>query len=62
MDTGKKWWAITVVAAFASVISFFQVNSYKADLLRLNTLWLVAGIVIGLFAVYALVKAVKNMN
>lgn len=62
MDTGTKWWIITVVAAFASVISFFQVNSYKADLLGLNTLWLVAGIVIGLFAVYSLVKAVKNMN
>lgn len=28
----KTYWLLTVIFAFASVISFFQINSYYADL------------------------------
>lgn len=42
------FWVLTVITAFASVISFFQINSYRADINHLNGFWTVSGIVFGL--------------
>jgi len=57
MNKGKWFWAIGAVLAFASVISFFQINSYFADQHKLNTVWLVAGIICGLGALVLAYKA-----
>lgn len=56
--TQSKWWISTVVFAFASVISFFQINSYWADQHNFNGIfgWLGIGIVTGLIAIYSLYK------
>lgn len=60
--TTKKWFALTAVSAFASVISFFQINSHWADQNNFNGLfgWLGIGVVTGLVAVFSLYKAVKS--
>lgn len=60
--TTKTWWGITVVFAFASVISFFQINSYWADQHHFNGIagWLGIGIVTGLIAVFGLYNVSKN--
>lgn len=60
----KTWFALTAVFAFASVISFFQINSYWADRHRFNGFlgWLGVGIVAGIIAVYCLVKTAINSN
>lgn len=52
----KKWSVLMVLSAFASAISFFQVNSYFADKHNFNTVFTVAGIVLGLFASFSLYK------
>jgi hypothetical protein len=62
LTPGKKWFIITAVLAFLSVISFFQVNSYWADQNSFNTGWKIIGGIFGLGAVYSLFKAVKNSN
>lgn len=52
----KKWSVLMVLSTFASVISFFQVNSYFADKHSLNGLFTFSGIVLGLFAMFSLYK------
>ena len=61
MNLTRKWFGLMVVFAFASVISFFQINSYQADLNHMNGLvgWLGIGIVLGLVAVFCLWKVTK---
>lgn len=55
---GNPWYGWMVIAAFVSVISFFQINSYWADKNNFNGLfgWLGIGIVAALFAVFFLYK------
>ena len=54
MTRQKKYWTVLVVLAFASIISFFQINSYWSDKNNFNGLigWLGIGIVLGLGAIY----------
>ena len=61
MSTAKKWFALMAIFAFASIISFFQINSYWADKHNFNGLfgWLGIGIVSGLVAVFCLSKVAK---
>lgn len=60
----KKWFGLMSVFAFASVISFFQINSWWSDQNKFNGLfgWLGLGIVFGLVAVFCLSKVVKSSN
>ena len=61
MSTAKKWFALMAIFAFASVISFFQINSAWADEHNFNGIlgWLGLGILFGLVAVYCLYKVAK---
>jgi FtsH-binding integral membrane protein len=56
MSPAKKWFAFMTVFAFASVICFFNVNSYFADKHRINALFIVFGILFAILAVYGLKK------
>lgn len=60
----NPWYGFMVIAAFASIISFFQINSYWADKNNFNGLfgWLGIGIVSGLAAVFFLWKANKTSS
>lgn len=58
--TTNKWWIVTVVSAFASVISFFQVNSAWADAHHFNAGWVFIGIATGLAACYSLYKVSRD--
>lgn len=60
--SASKWFIFMAVFAFASVISFFQINSYAADKHHLNSLFVVLGIVAGMVAVFGLTKVIKNSN
>lgn len=60
MTRQRKFWAATVVLAFASVVSFFHINSYVADKNGLNGVFTVAGIVLALVAAGCLYKGVIN--
>lgn len=53
------WMIITVIFAFISVVSFFQVNSAWADAHHFNTGWKVIGAVTGLVAIFCLYKTAK---
>jgi hypothetical protein len=57
----KRWFGTMVAFAFASVISFFQINSYWADQHNFNGFfgWLGIGIVTGLVAAFCLYKVNK---
>jgi amino acid transporter len=57
----KKWFALMAVCGFASVISFFQINSYWADMNNFNGFfgWLGIGIVFGLAAIFCYTKVSK---
>jgi len=57
----RRWFGFMVVFAFASVISFFQINSYWADQNNFNGFFgfLGIGIVFGLAAVFCLMKVAK---
>lgn len=61
MSTAKKWFALMAIFAFASIISFFQINSAWADEHNFNGIfgWLGLGILFGLVAVYCLYKVAK---
>jgi hypothetical protein len=59
MNLTRKWFGLMCVFAFASVISFFQINSYWADQNHFNTGWLIIGIVTGLCAIGCLYKVNK---
>lgn len=60
----SQWFMFMTVFAFASVISFFQINSYWADQNDFNGLkgWLGIGIVTGLVATFGLYKASQKSN
>jgi hypothetical protein len=62
LSPAKKWFAAMVVLAFASVISFFQVDSAWADANNFNTGLKIAGTVLGLGAIFSLFKVTKNSN
>lgn len=62
MSTAKKWFLGMVIFAFASAISFFQINSYWADQHHFNGGWLAIGIVLGSVAVFCLTKVIRNSN
>lgn len=54
---GNPWFGLSVITAFAGMISYFQINSYSADKHHLNGFWLVTGIVFTLVAGYCMYKA-----
>jgi hypothetical protein len=60
----EKWFIFMTVFAFASVISFFQINSYWADKHHFNGFfgWLGLGIVFGLIAIFGLYKVNKTSS
>lgn len=60
--TTKKWYLLMTVAAFISVISFFQINSFWADNHKFNGIagWLGIGILFGLVAIYCLIMVNKK--
>jgi len=62
--TTKQWFAVMTLFAFASVISFFQIDSYWADQNNFNGFfgWLGIGIVTGMVAVFCLLKVSKNSS
>lgn len=51
------WFTLTAISAFIAMISYFQINSYKADLHKLNGFWLIMGIVFTLGALFFIWKA-----
>lgn len=59
MNLTRKWFLIMCGFAFASVISFFQINSAFADKHNANTVFLIAGIVLGVAAIFCLLKVIK---
>ncbi len=56
----KLFWKLAGVFGFASFISFFQINSAAADKHHLNTVWIIAGIALGLAAVFSMYQAFQN--
>lgn len=53
----NPWYIGAVAAAFISIISFFQIDSARADKNNLNGFWLVVGIVFIVGAAVLLYKA-----
>jgi len=58
----KKYWTGLVIAAFISIISFFQIGSYWADTHNFNGGWTIIGIAFGLAALFCLYKVRQNSN
>ena len=60
----KQWFIFMTVFAFASVISFFQIDSYWADEHNFNGIdgWLGIGLATGLLAIFGLYKASQKSN
>jgi len=58
----KPWFIFTSVFAFASLLSFFQINSYWADQHNFNGLfgWLGLGILFGIIAIFGIYKTSKH--
>lgn len=56
----EKWFIAMTVLAFASVISFFHIDSYVADKNDINWLFWVLGIVLGIGAIFCLSKVAKQ--
>lgn len=57
----NTWWALTVGFGFASMISFFQINSAWADAHKFNGIfgWTGLGIIFGLIAIYSMYQVSK---
>lgn len=53
-------WYVTVVAAFLSFIMFIHIDSAIADQYKLNTFFIVTGIVFALVAAYALYRVATD--
>ncbi len=60
--TAKTWFAFMTFFAFASIICFFQIDSYYADVNDLNTGFLIGGILLAFVAIFGLIKVIKNSN
>lgn len=60
----KEWFIFMTIFAFASVISFFQIDSYWADINDFNGIvgFLGIGIVTGLLAIFGLYKASQKSS
>lgn len=52
MKTQNRWWAATVILAFAAFICACQIDSAHADKYHLNGFYWVATIVLGAIAVF----------
>jgi len=59
---GTPWFGVMVIVFFAAMISFFQINSYRADKHHLNGFWTVTGIVLTLAAGFCLYKVTKTTD
>lgn len=59
MNPTRKWFLITVFAAFVAAILLFNTNSYFADKHKINNVYLVVGILFTLGAVYSLIKTIR---
>lgn len=60
--TLKKWYAVLVITAFISVISFFQINSYFADKHKINWLFIVVGVLFAIATGYSFYMCNKLGN
>ena len=62
MGKMNPWFTAMVIFAFASIISFFQIDSAWADAHKFNGFvgWLGIGIVTGLVAIFCLYKVSKT--
>lgn len=62
--TAKQWFVFMAVAAFLSIVSFFQIDSAWADAHHFNGLfgWKGIGIITGLVAVFGLYKINQNSD
>jgi len=56
MKRFNYYWAGFAIFAFASVISFFQINSYKADLNNLNLMWIGLGVLFAAISIFCIKK------
>lgn len=56
----NPWYIAMAVAAFISVVSFFQINSAWADANNFNTWWTVIGVVFGVATIFFGYKANKT--
>lgn len=61
-DPTMQWFKRLVFSAFASVISFFHIDSWVADKNGINWLFWTIGIVFGLAALYCYYRANKAGN
>ena len=60
--TSNTWFKLAAVFAFASAISFFQIDSALADAHHLNPLFTILGVVFGLTAAFNLYKTYIKSN
>jgi hypothetical protein len=60
--SASKWFVFMTVFAFASVISFFQINTVWADENNFNGVfgWLGIGVLCGLISAFGLVKTAQK--
>jgi hypothetical protein len=56
----KRFAFLVVPLAFLSVMCFFQINSAWADENNFNTGWKVAGVVIGVLAIWQLILVARD--
>lgn len=59
MTTGK-WFGLMCLFAFGGILSFVQIDSYRADKYNLNTLYIVLTAVGALLALFCLSKVAKS--
>ena len=62
MSPAKKYHIIWGLFAFLSIISFFHINSAIGDKYKINTVFLIAGIVFALLGAIFLIKVIRNSN
>lgn len=60
MKPGKRFGLIFVPLAFVAFILLINTNSYFVDKYKLNTVYLIAGIVVGLAAIWQLIIVIKG--
>jgi hypothetical protein len=57
---GNGWFITSAVTAFIAAISYFQINTYRADKNGLNGFWTITGIVLTVAAIYFMYKGFKT--